>query len=173
MITGAYVEDLAAAVLERNGVTAAPVDVDHVAGLEGLVFDLAPFQVLQGGYARDLPDGRSHAFIREGDHPLVQRFTKAHELCHHVLDELVELPEAYRKADRHYLHERFAAAFLMPREWVAGVVDESRRANAPVVQAVAQRFQVTWPAALVRLRELRLLQTGPPGSSSLIVGRAR
>lgn len=159
-ITGAYVEALAAEVLARRGVTRGSVDVDDVAQREGLIFELVPgLRVVQGAYYRDCPSagGRSLAFIRADDHALVQRFTKAHELCHHLLDEHVELPESYRKGGRHYLHERFAGALLMPEAWVAAVVEDSRRTGTPVVSAVAQRFEVTWPAALVRLRELRIL----------------
>lgn len=151
--SGYVVEDLARSILARHAIVDAPVDVDAVARAEGLTFEHAPTFLVRGAYFVG-PDARGRAFIREADPPLVQRFTKAHELGHHVLDTVLELPESYRLADRHPLHERFAGALLMPREWVAEVTHRAEGRGR--VGAVARMFQVTWPAALVRLRELGL-----------------
>lgn len=152
------VEDVCDAVLRRHDALEPPVDIDAIAAAEGLVFDLAPFVVLKGGYVGVLPDGRAHALIREADHPLVQRFTKAHELAHHLLDKVNEFPPGYLQRDRHALHERFAAALLMPRAWVDVVASEAR-ARHELVARIAASCAVTWPAARLRVQELGITLT--------------
>lgn len=148
------VEDLVDEILRRHDALEPPVDVDAIAAAEGLVFDVAPFVVLKGGYMGMLPDGRAHAFIREADNPLVQRFTKAHELGHHLI-ERETLPPGYLERDRHPLHERFAAALLMPRAWVDAIAAAAHPDDRELVKRIASTCAVSWPAARIRLSELR------------------
>lgn len=133
-----------------------------------LDFQLVPFTLLQGGYLGWIPGrDRACAGIREADHPLVQRFTKAHELGHHVMDDILELPPSYKLRDRHWAHERFAAALLMPRAWVVSFIDEQGARGGDIVGDVAARFCVSRPAAEVRLRELGHLDRIARGTGAL------
>ncbi len=93
-----------------------------------MLADVAP---VSGGYFCDL-DGHSHAIISSRERPLRQRFTKAHELGHHILDQAVTpvrilQPSAYRKTNspRHWAQEYFAASLLMPRPWIANLVRDT------------------------------------------------
>ena len=149
-------------VLARNGQKAPPVNIDYVASGEGLVYVLTDVERISGGYFCDL-DGHGHAIISSREHPLRQRFTKAHELGHHLLDEAVApvsiiQPSAYRKTNspRHWAQEYFAGSLLMPRPWIADFVRNTHGwgTTPELIREVARRFQVSRPAAEVRLREL-------------------
>jgi len=163
--SGEDMERLAEGVLARRGLYAPPVNVDEVANACGLDYQLVDLERLSGGYLRD-PDGRGHAMIAARDHRLRQRFTKAHELAHHLLDEpasvsvvgmeYLQLPSGYRGRDRHWAHERFAAALLMPRDWVGQFMRDRgwQLERDRLIVAFARAFDVSRNAAEVRLREL-------------------
>jgi hypothetical protein len=163
------IERLAAAILARHRVWAPPVNVDEIANTEGLDFQLIDLERLSGGYTRDA-DGRGHAMISSRESRLRRRFTKGHELAHHLIDEdehvrvagfeHLQLPSGYRGRDRHWAHERFAAALLMPREWLGSFMRDSgwRLPRERLVLSVARTFDVSLAAAEVRLRELGHLQ---------------
>jgi len=153
---------IAREVLARQGQKAPPVDIDYVAAGEGLVFVPADIERISGGYFCDL-DGHGHAIISSREHPLRQRFTKAHELGHHILDEAVRpaslvQASAYRKANspRHWAQDYFAGSLLLPRRWVADLIRDTQGWGTPdeLIREVAKRFEVSRPAAEVRLREL-------------------
>jgi len=165
-------EMLAERVLARRGIYAPPVNVDEIANAEGLDFQLVDLVELSGGYMRD-GDGRGHAMIAAKEHRLRQRFTKAHELAHHLLDEParahaqgfpnLQLPTGYRGRDRHWIHERFAAALLMPRRWVGDLIREKgwQLERAVLVGRVAHTFDVSRAASEIRLVELGHIQRMP------------
>jgi Zn-dependent peptidase ImmA (M78 family) len=159
------IELLAERVLARNRVWAPPVNVDEVANAEGLDFQLVDLHDLSGGYVRD-ENGRGHAMIAASEHRLRQRFTKGHELAHHLVDHperlealgfpYLRLPTGYRGRERHWAHERFAAALLMPRGWVASFMRDrgwQLERDRLVIEA-ARVFDVSRAAAEIRLREL-------------------
>lgn len=157
---------IALEVLARQGQKAPPVDIDYVAVGEGLAFDLVDVERISGGYFCDL-DGHGHAIISSREHPLRQRFTKAHELGHHLLDPPVQpvgilQPNAYRKSNspRHWAQEYFAACLLMPRPWVADLLCDTQGWGTPteLIAEVARRFRVSRAAAEVRLRELNHIE---------------
>lgn len=157
------IERLACDLLARHGLDAPPVNVDEIAQREGLNFEIA--DTATGHYYRE-PDGRGRALIPASEHPLRRRFTKGHELAHHLLDEPrevhaegyrhLQLPSGYRGRDRHWAHERFAAALLMPRDWVGTFMRDQgwRLERGALVVRVARTFDVSRAAAEVRLREL-------------------
>lgn len=157
------IEAAAALVLGRARQNAPPVDVDHVADREGLRFEYVMLASVSGAYLRE-GDERGCAFIAANEHPLRQRFSKAHELAHHLFDEpryahaagypALALPTGYRGKERHWLHERFAACLLMPRPWVGEYVRHHYDDRARLIASLARTFQVTRAAAEVRLREL-------------------
>jgi Zn-dependent peptidase ImmA (M78 family) len=158
-------ERLAELVLHRNGVDAPPVDVDLIAEREGLTYEPSDTHVVSGAYYY-MGGGRGRAFITRHEHPLRQVFTKAHELAHHLVDEqhvahaagypLLQLPSGYRGRERHGLHDRFAAALLMPRSWIGAFMRTRgwRLERAQLIAAVGRHFGVSRRAAEVRLREL-------------------
>jgi Zn-dependent peptidase ImmA (M78 family) len=166
-------ERLALTVLVRNGVHAPPVDVDLIAEREGLRFERTSlYGDVSGAYYRG--QGRSgHAFISAAEHPLRQVFTKAHELCHHILDEPaisvaagypnLQLPSGYRGRESHALHDRFAAALLMPAPWIGNFIRERgwKLERAELIPTVARNFGVSQRAAEVRLEILGHLQRSP------------
>ncbi|HEV8670836.1 MAG TPA: ImmA/IrrE family metallo-endopeptidase [Candidatus Limnocylindria bacterium] len=156
------VERLAWEVLARSDVTRPPVDIDAIAAREGLRFVPATFDSILGVYCGDPP---SHvklpfAMIASHQHPLRQRFTKAHELGHHLMDEprgwvaRMRLPSGleHRSRDYHEWHECFAASLLMPRRWVDQFDGGSWRRDD--IARLARRFAVTKIAAATRLEEL-------------------
>lgn len=159
------IERLAERLLGKHRVSAPPVNVDEIANGEGLDFQIVPLASLSGGYLRD-DDGRGHAMIAASEHRLRQRFTKGHELAHHLVDRpdrltalgfpYLRLPTGYRGRERHWAHERFAAALLMPRAWVASFVRD-RGWQLPrdrMIAEVARLFDVSRVAAEIRLVEL-------------------
>ena len=162
------IERLASEVLARSRITQPPVDVDAIAAAEGMRFRRIEFGGSQGAYlaegipgARALWARRPFAVIGVHQHPLVQRFTKAHELAHHLIDdgriEWVErmrlpLPRHREAGGYHEAHEFFAASLLMPRPWVDRFDGGSWRRRD--VERFARAFAVTRIAAAVRLEEL-------------------
>lgn len=155
-------EALAWEVLTRGAVTRPPVDIDAVAAAMGMRFVPADFDSLLGAYCSG---GPSHfpgpfAMIGSHQHPLRQRFTKAHELAHHLMDEprgwvaRMRLPSSLKQRthDYHEWHECFAASLLMPRPWIDQFDGRSWRRRD--VERFARRFAVTRIAAAVRLEEL-------------------
>jgi Zn-dependent peptidase ImmA (M78 family) len=154
---------LADQVLRRNAQRTPPVDVDAIARNEGLTFGSVRLEKISGGYYRDL-DGHGHAIITELEHPLRQRFTKAHELGHHLLDERTPghalTPSAYRDRRRHWAQDYFAGCLLMPRPWVANFfrVRGVGLGRDELILETARRFRVSRSAATVRLQELGLIE---------------
>lgn len=165
-MTSEDIERLAMRLVSEHGSAAPPVNVDEVANRLDLDFVLADFDSLDGSYIAD-EHGRAHAMINRHKPRLRQRFTKAHELAHHVLDnptivkvagfEHLRLPSGFRRGhEREWAHQRFAGAVLMPRSWVAAFMREQgwRLERPPLVARVARVFDVSMSAAEVRLREL-------------------
>lgn len=167
------IEAFAWRVLFRNVVTAPPVNVDEVAQREGLNFEVDAFpDDRTSGFYFDEPNGRGRAVINARHHRLRQRFTKAHELAHHLIDEPVfvratgmpylQLASAHRGRGRHWAHERFAGALLMPRPWLGDFMRQKgwQLERDPLIVAVARAFDVSRAAAEVRLRELGYIERG-------------
>lgn len=158
------IERAAGLVLLRNRITEPPVDVDAVAENEGLRFEYMELTAVSGAYMRE-GVGRGCAFIAVHEPRLRQRFSKAHELAHHLFDDPViahaagypalRLPTGYRGgSERHWAHEFFAACLLMPRAWVGDVVRYAYDERPQLITRVAQAFEVSERAAEIRLREL-------------------
>lgn len=164
-MTAEDIQRLAMLMLESAGVTRPPVDIDEVALCQGLAFHLDEHAAISGAYVR-LDEEQGIATISARDHPLRRRFTKAHELAHHLMDapeerraagyEYLRLPTGYRGRSRHWAHEYFAGSLLMPRAWVADFMRARgwglERTN--LIVEVSRTFAVSRAAAEVRLREL-------------------
>lgn len=159
------VELAATRVLTRHAISAPPVDVDWIAEREGLRFEYLDLDRISGAYVRE-GERRGCAFISSREPPLRQRFSKAHELAHHLFDEPVishaagypalRLPIGYRGRERHWAHEMFAACLLMPRAWVGTFIRDRgwMLDRFPQITETARIFHVSRNAAEVRLREL-------------------
>lgn len=164
-INAADVERVAEAVLVRHKIGRPPVDVDRIAELDGLRWEYADLAGVGGMYYNEGP-GHGVATINAREHPLRQRFTKAHELAHHLLDGAgqiraaglghLTLPSGYRGRDSHWAHDRFAAALLMPRAWIGAYMrDHGWKLERPqLVADIAREFRVSRRAAEVRLEKL-------------------
>lgn len=163
-VTAEDMELLALDVLDRNRVRRPPVDVDDIARREGLAFQIVRLTAISGGYLREGP-GVGRAYISANEHRVRQRFTKAHELCHHLVDpgqdvmvmgRAARFPSGYDDRRKHWAHDRFAACLLMPRAWVGSFVRQRgwRMQREELIWQVARVFDVSWPAAARRLREL-------------------
>lgn len=179
-------ERLAWELLVRHGVERPPVDIDRIAAAEGMRFIPADFDTSLGAYSRIFnPDARAawarqpFAMIGSHQHPLRQRFTKAHELAHHLIDEptgwiarmQLPLPTRYKGLNTYHLaHELFAASLLMPRPWVLAFFGASRRVRAGDVVRFADYFAVTKIAARARIYELHIEAVG---RTALLLPRSR
>lgn len=93
-----------------------------------------------------------YVFIDTGKTAERQRFDAAHELGHLVMHQGSERPEG-REAERQA--DRFAAAFLMPREDV--LAQHLRNASASLVIQASRRWKVSAMALAHRLSEMSQL----------------
>lgn len=161
------IERVADSILERSRVARPPVQVDLIAEREGLRFEYVDLATVSGAYHR-ISARTGVAFISSRETRHRQRFSQAHELAHHVLDEPsmvralghpeLTLPSGYRGRGRHWGHEFFAGCLLMPRTWIGEVARHgSWGTHADLVIEVARLFDVSRSAARVRLEELRLI----------------
>jgi hypothetical protein len=149
-------ERLAAAVLEVCGIDPAPpVPLTVLADALG-VAEIRSISMVEDGRLEKRA-GRTVIFLREETGHQRRRFTLAHELGHLVLAEPAQDFIAHRREVRFDSEERFcnqfAAALLLPRQWV-----EREFAEAPVTLKVASRMaqqaETSLSAGLVRLREI-------------------
>ena len=158
-LTSEEIERRAFALLEKHRVRKPPIDIDAIALEEGLTFELTTFSVASGAYI-GLGDGHGRALISRDESQVRQRYSKAHELAHHLIDrqhETWQLAPSFRGRDRHGPHEKFAAYLLMPRGWMVATVEhalQNGRSGAELVERVSRVFNVSRQAAVVRLREL-------------------
>ena len=142
------------------------MNVDEVAQRLGLNYEVAPLDEATSGFYYDEPNGRGRAVVNARHHRLRQRFTKAHELAHHLVDKpvfqgvegmpYVQLPSGYRGRERHWAHDAFAASLLMPRAWIGQFMRNRgwQYERARLIVECARAFDVSRAAAEVRLREL-------------------
>jgi len=173
-------ETQAQRLLERLGITSAPIDVWRVARGLGVRVERA-----------DLGDDCSGVLVRKGDaavigvnyshHPHRQRFTVAHELGHFMLHKggrYVDQGTTVRFRDKESgtgtkLEERqansFAAAILMPADWVKRVFKEhpfDLGDDEDALVAMCRRFGVSSQAMALRLINLGLLSEARASKSA-------
>lgn len=116
-VKGMSPEQLANAVLDQVSTRkiSLPIDPFRIMRMCGIVYQFMDFKKLEGIYI--VPED-------ENDTPIVgininrpitrQRFTAAHELCHHIKDRKSEMCAIDDLRDVEKYAERFAAALLMP-----------------------------------------------------------
>lgn len=122
----------------------------------GLVFSLRPFHKLEGVY---MPASGENDIAVVGinlNRPIArQRFTAAHELCHHLHDSSRQIACAFNaKSNIERFAERFAAAMLMPLTELKKQVD-LRRVEGFVsfdsVLEIAHYFGVSFESCAYRI----------------------
>jgi Zn-dependent peptidase ImmA (M78 family) len=160
------IEEKAEEILEFAKVTKVPVDVSHMSKRLEIVVKYAPSAEFSGLLYRK--DGKAFMAINNKDPEVRQRFTIAHELGHFFLhpqkDTFVEFRDNGTTHSPRSLKEiqanQFAAALLMPRKNLlkdiisyqdTGITDK-------VIQALAERYQVSEESMNYRLRNLSSIQ---------------
>jgi Zn-dependent peptidase ImmA (M78 family) len=158
--------------IEEHGILTPPVPVEQIAQRKGVRLAFEPFEGdLSGMLYQGREDGLVIIAVNATNAHVRQRFTIAHELGHLLLHRnrvFVDKPVAVRYRDarsslavsREEIEaNRFAAALLMPREWV---IDEANRwlerrpgiADEELVEALARGFDVSRQAMEYRLADL-------------------
>ncbi len=164
-------EQAAAKVLARFGIAGPPVPVDNLAEQLGVT-------VLEERLERDVSgilyrqdDGISVIAVNATHAPVRRRFSIAHEIGHlhmHagrpiIVDHLVRGRVNMRDERSSLATSReeieangFAAALLMPTDWISADVEGSLGENAGrTIETLAKRYNVS-----VQAMELRLLNLG-------------
>lgn len=125
---------------------------------EGVLFTLSNFHKLEGVYvpaasANDIPIVGINA-----NRPITrQRFTAAHELCHHFhdADKQISCPIFGKKTAIEYFADGFAAAVLMPIAELRVQVNKRKNARGNVsfddVLEIADYFGVSFESCLFRI----------------------
>lgn len=160
-------------LFKKHRVTKPPVPVERIAKAEGAQVAFEPFEgELSGMLYRD-PNGANVIAVNSLNSKTRQRFTIAHELGHLLLHESalqVDRPISVRFRDgRSGLAvdqdeidaNQFAAALLMPREWVLTDADrllsqQPTISDEALVEALAERYSVSRQAMEFRLAHLGL-----------------
>lgn len=150
---------LAAKVLkDRFGeeMPSIPIDPFKLMREYGIVYQLMEFENLEGIYL--VPEG-------ENDLPVVginykrkitrQRFTAAHELCHHLQDRRSEIcPKGGNGSETERFAEQFAAELLMPGKLFLSVAQEyaeNGKVSLDDALQIAERFGVSFRSCVLRL----------------------
>ena len=154
-------------VRARLGLGAGPIpDLDPICETLGITVYRAPL-------GSDLKQAPSGAFLKHPDvgfsilvnldmTPGRRRFTVAHELAHALFhsDEINQLLSLGR-GPRENFADAFAGEFLMPSEGIRRFAEEvglpPRIADPIDIVHMQRYFKVSWPTALVRLRQLNAI----------------
>lgn len=125
---------------------------------EGILFILADFHKLEGVYIPATQTGDIPLVGINGNRPITrQRFTAAHELCHHFrdADKQISCPISGKKNSTEQFAEKFAAAVLMPIQEMRAQVNKRKdhRGNVSFedVLEIANYFGVSFEACLFRI----------------------
>jgi Zn-dependent peptidase ImmA (M78 family) len=152
-------------LLQKNHISKPPVDVEKIAAVENLEIRLAPTGTnISGALVRS--GDTTFIAINNAQHSNRQRFTIAHELAHYYLDHPGEdlhvdgdftVNLRYRSStdDARDAHEveanRFAAALLMPQEFLTRDMFADYPLDEEKVKKLARKYQVSEQAMTIRL----------------------
>ncbi len=127
---------------------------------EGILFSLRDFNKLEGVYIPATAPGDIPIVGINVNRPITrQRFTAAHELCHHFRDaeRQISCPVGSRSAIEVYA-EKFAAALLMPISELRAQVNKRKNSVGTIslddVLEIANFFGVSFQACLFRIAYL-------------------
>lgn len=114
-----------------------------------------------------LCDGYGVAVISGRLDPGRRRWTAAHELGHHLLQDAYhsDAGVAASRNEREERIDRFAGEFLLPADDVSNAWEEAGdgRDPRPVLLALASNYRLSWSAVVHRARELGLLDKAEAG----------
>lgn len=122
----------------------------------GLVFSMRPFHKLEGVYMPASGDDDVAVVGINLDRPIVrQRYTAAHELCHHLHDSGRQIACAFNaKSNIERFAEGFAAALLMPMGELKKQVDLRRKdgfVDFDAILEIAHYFGVSFESCAYRI----------------------
>jgi Zn-dependent peptidase ImmA (M78 family) len=158
-------------LLEEQGITEAPVDVEALAHAQGVVLRFEELEDKISGILVRKGE-RVYAAINKLHHPNRQRFTIAHELGHFLLHQntptvFVDDALVYFREDdtssasdaREIEANVFAAAVLMPKGFLERDI-KGRFMDAfddSALRFLVQKYKVSQQALLIRLTKLGFL----------------
>lgn len=145
-----------------------PVDLEGIAQKLNIIvnpinpFDDHKYKGCSG--AADITDGKRMIYYNLLDSPNRQRFTKAHEIGHHLLGHVTneqaffrDHPKEFNANVSSYLERdanNFAAQLLMPSEAIKTMLFKN---NVKDIEQLASEFQVSEAAMYYRLKNLGYL----------------
>ena len=125
---------------------------------EGILFSLRDFKKLEGVYIPRSDEDDVPIVGINWNRPITrQRYSAAHELCHHFrdADKQVSCPIGGKKTAIELFAEKFAAALLMPinelRHQVSNRLKDRKYLDFDDVLEIADFFGVSFEAALFRI----------------------
>lgn len=135
-----------------------PINPFEMLKSEGILFKLSSFDKLEGVYIPEHEDGDIPTVAINANRPITrQRYTAAHELCHHFkdFDKQISCPIGNAKDEIERFANAFAAALLMPltelKNRVKEAADEQGFVGFDDVLDIALYFGVSFQACLYRL----------------------
>jgi len=154
-------EEMAAAYLAEcfgNKEIEYPINPFQMLKDEGILFSLRDFRKLEGVYISQSADDDIPIVGINWNRPITrQRFTAAHELCHHFRDaeKQISCPISGKKTAIERFADQFAAALLMPinelRHQVNKRLKKRKNLDFDDVLEIADFFGVSFEAALFRI----------------------
>lgn len=133
-----------------------PIDPFKMMREYGIVYQFMEFEKLEGIYL--VPeDGQDIPVVGINYKRKItrQRFTAAHELCHHLKDHRSEIcPKGDNGSEVERFAERFAAELLMPRGLFLSVAHEyaeNGKVSLDDALQIAERFGVSFRSCVLRL----------------------
>ncbi len=156
-------EQMASAYLSKyfgNQKIEYPINPFKMLKDEGILFSLMDFKKLEGVYIPANSSGDVPVVGINANRPITrQRFSAAHELCHHFRDanKQITCPIGSKSNIEKYA-EGFAAALLMPINELRAQVNKRKNSNRNVsmddVLEIADFFGVSFQACLFRIAYL-------------------
>ena len=163
-------------LLEQNGVTEAPINVEHIAKGLGIAIKRAPTDDDISGFLLRNADGNIIIGVNALHHPNRQRFTIAHEIGHYMLKHEFD----HVHVDRSVLKLRsgasssgenqdeveangFAAVLLMPNNFLEHDIEQLTITDLHddrKMRQLARRYEVSVQAMTNRLISLGYLSPG-------------
>ncbi|MBR0317413.1 MAG: ImmA/IrrE family metallo-endopeptidase, partial [Synergistaceae bacterium] len=155
-------EQLAAAYLSnyfKNQKIEYPINPFQMLTDEGILFSLSNFKKLEGVYI-PISDGKDIPVVGiNANRPITrQRFTAAHELCHHIHDannKQITCPILGKKTQIERFADQFAAALLMPIQELKAQVNKRKNRQGNVsfddVIEISEYFGVSFEACVFRI----------------------
>ncbi len=86
-----------------------------------------------------------------------QRFTAAHELCHHIKDNEYKISKQENEEPCEIYANKFASELLMPSNLVAEIVEESKNKSSEFVKKILEismRFGTSFQASFIKVNKI-------------------